>query len=113
MLDDGLPRPDLHGLGRAPDNALVTASVSPANCGRRIGVLIVAYNAVTTIAKVLERIPADVWENVEEVVVLDDASRDHTYQLAAGLKLLSGLAKLTLIKNDSNLGCGGHQKLGY
>ena len=30
MLDDGLPRPDVHGLGGAPDNALSTASVSPA-----------------------------------------------------------------------------------
>jgi len=113
MLDDGLPRPDLHGLGGTSGNASIAASVSPASCGKRIGILIVAYNAVTTIAKVLKRIPADVWENVEEVVVFDDASRDHTYELVAGLKLLSGQAKLTLIKNDSNLGYGGNQKLGY
>ena len=113
MLDDGLPRPDFHGLGGTSGNASIAASVSPASCGKRIGILIVAYNAVTTIAKVLKRIPADVWENVEEVVVFDDASRDHTYELVAGLKLLSGQAKLTLIKNDSNLGYGGNQKLGY
>ncbi|MFA6310830.1 MAG: bifunctional glycosyltransferase/class I SAM-dependent methyltransferase [Sterolibacterium sp.] len=87
--------------------------VSPNACGKRIGVLIVSYNAVTTIGKVLKRIPADVWDNVEEVVILDDASRDHTYELALGLKMLSGLEKLTVIKNDSNLGYGGNQKLGY
>jgi len=81
--------------------------------GKRIGILIVAYNAVTTIAQVLKRIPADVWKNVEEVVVFDDASRDHTYELVQGLKMLSGLQKLTVIKNQANLGYGGNQKLGY
>ena len=48
----------------------------PDRGGKRIGILIVAYNAVTTIGKVLKRIPPDVWNNVEEVVVFDDASRD-------------------------------------
>ena len=117
-------RPD-HGRGQAgapgvprvsaPPGASAAEAklVIPDNCGKRIGILIVAYNAVTTIAKVLKRIPADVWSNVEEVVVFDDASRDHTYELALGLKMLSGLDKLTVIKNDSNLGYGGNQKLGY
>jgi 2-polyprenyl-3-methyl-5-hydroxy-6-metoxy-1,4-benzoquinol methylase len=81
--------------------------------GKRVGILIVAYNAVSTIAKVLQRIPADVWAQVEEVVVFDDASRDHTYELALGLKMLSGLDKLTVIKNEKNLGYGGNQKAGY
>ena len=65
------------------------------------------------IARVLQRIPSDIWANVEEVVVFDDASRDHTYELVLGLKMLSGLEKLTVIKNDRNLGYGGNQKLGY
>lgn len=86
---------------------------NPDRAGRRIGILIVAYNAVTTIGKVLKRIPPDVWANVEEVVIFDDASRDHTYELALGLKMLSGLDKLTVIKNDVNRGYGGNQKLGY
>ena len=42
--------------------------------GKRIGILIVAYNAATTLAKVFRRIPDVVWQNVEEVVVFDDAS---------------------------------------
>ena len=86
---------------------------SPDCFGRKIGILIVAYNAVTTIAQVLKRIPGDVWDNVQEVVVFDDASRDHTYELVQGLKMLSGLQKLTVIKNQANLGYGGNQKLGY
>jgi glycosyltransferase involved in cell wall biosynthesis len=81
--------------------------------GKRIGVLIVAYNAVTTLARVLRRIPADVWANVEEVVVFDDASKDDTYELAVGYKATSGLDKLTILKNPKNLGYGGNQKLGY
>ena len=89
------------------------AGPDPDRHGKRIGILVVAYNAVTTIGKVLKRIPPDVWANVEEVVVFDDASRDHTYELALGLKMLAGLDKLTVIKNEKNLGYGGNQKLGY
>ena len=33
------------------------------NKGKRIGVFIVAYNAVTTLSKVLKRIPDEVWQN--------------------------------------------------
>lgn len=100
-------------VSERPLGSIASAEVKPDSRGKRIGILIVAYNAVTTIAKVLKRIPADVWENVEEVVIFDDASRDHTYELALGLKMLSALEKLTVIRNDSNLGYGGNQKLGY
>ena len=57
--------------------------------GKRIGILIVAYNAVTTLTKVLKRITPSVWENVEEIAVFDDASQDATYELAVGLKMLT------------------------
>ena len=39
---------------------------------KKIGVLIVAYNAVSTLAKVLDRIPADLREKIAEVFVFDD-----------------------------------------
>lgn len=81
--------------------------------GKRIGVLIVAYNAVTTLVKVLQRIPAQVWDNVAEVVVFDDASQDSTYELAVGYKELSANTKFHVIKNEKNLGYGGNQKAGY
>ncbi len=50
--------------------------VELAQCqGKRIGILIVTYNAVTTLTKVLKRITPSVWANVEEVnAVFDDAS---------------------------------------
>jgi 2-polyprenyl-3-methyl-5-hydroxy-6-metoxy-1,4-benzoquinol methylase len=108
----GQPKPAIRGEVIA-EYPMQSARVSPDNRGKRIGILIVAYNALSTIAKVLTRIPPDVWNSVEEVVVFDDASHDHTYELTWGLKLLSGLEKLSVIKNDSNRGYGGNQKLGY
>lgn len=83
------------------------------NHGKRIGILIVAYNAVTTLSQVLKRIPDPVWKNVEQVVVFDDASQDATYELAMGLKTLSGNVKLHVLKHEKNLGYGGNQKAGY
>jgi len=81
--------------------------------GKRIGILIVAYNAATTLAKVFRRIPAAVWENVEEVVVFDDASGDETFELAVGYKQLNPNAKLHVFKNEKNQGYGGNQIKGY
>jgi glycosyltransferase involved in cell wall biosynthesis len=83
------------------------------NYGRRIGILVVTYNAVTTLSKVLRRIPPEVWRNVEEVVVFDDASQDATYELAVGVKTLSENTKLQVLKHSRNLGYGGNQKAGY
>ena len=83
------------------------------SCGKRIGILIVAYNAVTTLTQVLKRITPEVWENVQEVVVFDDASQDSTYEVAVGYKLLSEITKLHVLKNVLNLGYGGNQKAGY
>ncbi len=88
--------------------------VELAQCqGKRIGILIVTYNAVTTLTKVLKRITPSVWANVEEVAVFDDASQDDTYELAMGLKALRALPKLTVLKHTRNLGYGGNQKAGY
>ena len=84
-----------------------------ANEGKRIGILIVTYNAVTTLTKVLKRITPNVWKNVEEVAVFDDASHDATYELAMGLKSLRQLTKLEVLSHPKNLGYGGNQKAGY
>ncbi len=95
----------------ALDTALPTQE--PVHHHQRVGILIVAYNAVTTLTKVLNRIPAKVWTDVEEVVVFDDASQDATYELGIGYKAVSGNTKLTVFKNQKNLGYGGNQKAGY
>jgi 2-polyprenyl-3-methyl-5-hydroxy-6-metoxy-1,4-benzoquinol methylase len=79
----------------------------------KIGILIVAYNAVTTLVSVLKRIPPEAWERVSEVVVFDDASSDFTYELAVGYKATAQIDKLTIIRNRKNLGYGGNQREGY
>lgn len=50
---------------------------------------------------------------MEEIAVFDDASQDSTYELAVGLKTMRDLPKLTLLRNEENLGYGGNQKAGY
>jgi glycosyltransferase involved in cell wall biosynthesis len=100
-------------LTKAPGSQTTPAAISADNYGKRIGILIVAYNAVTTLAKVFRRIPQEVWDNVEEVVVFDDSSQDDTYELALGYKEVSKIHHLNVYKNPQNLGYGGNQKLGY
>jgi glycosyltransferase involved in cell wall biosynthesis len=98
------PRPE---FAKFEDPALAPAK------GKRIGILIVTYNAISTLVPVLKRIPPKVWENVEEVVVFDDASQDATFELAMGLKAVCDLPKLHVLKHPKNLGYGGNQKAGY
>ncbi len=81
--------------------------------GKRIGIFIVAYNALTTLSTVLKRITPEVWGNVEQVVVFDDASQDATYELAVGIQAMTNLPKLRVLKHNKNLGYGGNQKAGY
>src|SRR3954454_11563808 len=81
--------------------------------GKRIGIFIVTYNAQTTLGTVLKRITPEVWRNVEQVVVFDDASQDATFELAVGIQALTNLPKLRVLKHAQNLGYGGNQKAGY
>ncbi|NJL55973.1 methyltransferase domain-containing protein [bacterium] len=113
MSEAGLPKNQMKPTLSTQKSTATLPSVQADNKGKRIGILIVAYNAVTTVAKVLKRIPLDVWENVEEVVVFDDASQDHTYELALGYKLSTKIKHLQIYKNKVNLGYGGNQKRGY
>jgi 2-polyprenyl-3-methyl-5-hydroxy-6-metoxy-1,4-benzoquinol methylase len=93
--------------------ALQNEAILAQNNGQRIGILIVTYNALTTLTKVLKRITPEVWKNVEEIAVFDDASEDATYELALGLKTLRGLPKLQVLRHRENLGYGGNQKAAY
>ena len=94
-------------------NTLEETSERADNRGKRIGIFIVAYNALTTLSTVLKRITPEVWRNVEQVVVFDDASQDATYELAVGIQAMTNLPKLRVLKHTRNLGYGGNQKAGY
>lgn len=79
----------------------------------RIAIFVVAYNAASTLRSVLDRIPGSVWEKVEEVFVFDDSSQDDTFLVGMGYKALHGKTKLSVYKNEKNLGYGGNQIRGY
>jgi glycosyltransferase involved in cell wall biosynthesis len=71
--------------------------------GRRIAVVLPAYNAETTLSRTVAEFDRDV---VDEVVLVDDASTDQTVALARELGL-------DPIRHERNLGYGGNQKTCY
>lgn len=75
--------------------------------------LVVAYNAVSTLAAVLDRIPQDFRPRVGQVLVFDDSSDDATYLVGLGYQSLDPQLPLTVIRHPCNLGYGGNQKAGY
>jgi glycosyltransferase involved in cell wall biosynthesis len=79
----------------------------------KIGILVVAYNAGSTLAKVLDRIPADFRPRIHEVLVGDDHSDDSTYLVGLGYRQITDDLPLTVVRHPSNLGYGGNQKWGY
>jgi glycosyltransferase involved in cell wall biosynthesis len=78
----------------------------------RVGVLVVAYNAASTLSGVLDRLPPRFRAQVVEVLVCDDASDDDTYHVGLDYMTKTDLP-LTVIRHPRNLGYGGNQKAGY
>jgi glycosyltransferase involved in cell wall biosynthesis len=72
--------------------------------GKKIIVVLPAYNAGKTLAQTIAEIPFDL---VDEFVVVDDASTDDTIAVASSLKVKN------LIRHDKNKGYGGNQKTCY
>jgi len=80
----------------------------------RLLVLIVAYNAESTLASVLDRIPEEVLSEFDcEVLVIDDASTDDTFDTGLAYRASRPHLPLTVLRNARNQGYGGNQKLGY
>jgi len=78
----------------------------------KIGILIVAYNAQDTLAKVLDRIPSVFATQIDSILVCDDASTDDTHNVGLRYQSKSSLP-LTIVRHQINLGYGGNQKTGY
>src|SRR5690606_431630 len=71
--------------------------------GKRVVVVMPAYNAALTLEQTCREIPLDL---VDEVLLTDDASDDHTVQVARKLGLRTFV-------HPSNRGYGGNQKTCY
>ncbi|MAG52837.1 MAG: glycosyltransferase/methyltransferase, partial [Nanoarchaeota archaeon] len=52
----------------------------------KVAIFIIAYKAVNTLNKVLDRIPKEIKERVEEIFIIDDHSKDNTYYAVLGYK---------------------------
>jgi len=81
--------------------------------GKRVLIFIVAYNAETTIEKVLSRIPASLHQDGVEVLIIDDSSRDETFLNGLRYQQAHSAFKITVLRTPENQGYGGNQKLGY
>ncbi len=80
----------------------------------KILIFIVAYNAEKTIESVLKRIPAEMQQYDTEVLIIDDASKDGTWECAEKFRRSGEFPfKLTVLVNPVNQGYGGNQKIGF
>ncbi len=79
----------------------------------KIGILIVAYNAESTLTDVLNRIPAKLAPDISAVLVCDDASHDRTHEMALDYQKSTSHLPLHIVRHPVNLGYGGNQKAGY
>jgi glycosyltransferase involved in cell wall biosynthesis len=71
--------------------------------GKKVCVILPAYNAAKTLAQTVAEIPHDL---VDDIILVDDASSDNTVDIAAGLGLF-------VVRHQKNLGYGGNQKTCY
>lgn len=71
--------------------------------GKRIVVVMPAYNAEQTLRQTYAEIPHDI---VDEVILVDDASQDHTVAVSRELGIKT-------VVHDRNRGYGGNQKTCY
>jgi len=72
--------------------------------GKKIVVVLPAYNAALTLKKTYEEIPFDI---VDDVVLVDDCSKDNTVEVARGVGIKH------VITHEKNKGYGGNQKTCY
>lgn len=79
----------------------------------RILCYIPAYNAAATIPSVLDRIPENMKERIDEILVVDNASEDNTHLVGIGYAHQKGLNKLKVHRSAVNGGYGGSQKVAY
>ena len=71
---------------------------------KKIVVVLPAYNAALTLEKTYQEIPFDI---VDEVILVDDDSKDNTFDLANKLGIKH------IIHHEENKGYGGNQKTCY
>lgn len=81
---------------------------------KRTLIFVVAYQAEQFIASVLERIKTQIkFQPQFEVLIIDDASKDRTHEVAEEFKRNNSDLAITNLVNPINQGYGGNQQIGY
>lgn len=119
MVDTTKP-PSNPGAGSPTSEPVALASESKSGPGGsgdhapRLLIFVIAYQAESTLRRVLERIPPTVFaEYACEVLVVDDASADRTYEIGHEFRSEHPEIGMTVLRNAYNQGYGGNQKVGY
>ncbi|MEO6701266.1 MAG: bifunctional glycosyltransferase/class I SAM-dependent methyltransferase [Jatrophihabitantaceae bacterium] len=99
--------------GKATLPASLTASDGPRIGDLKIGIVVVAYNAASTLADTLDRIPAALLPRIAEIIISDDASHDETFDHARRWGAQASTTLTTIVRHTKNLGYGGNQKAAY
>ena len=71
--------------------------------GKKIVVVMPAYNAEKTLRRTYDEIPKDI---VDDIILTDDSSKDRTVEVARTLNI-------KVFVHDENKGYGGNQKTCY
>jgi glycosyltransferase involved in cell wall biosynthesis len=80
----------------------------------RLLVFVIAYAAEKTLKSVLSRIPTKLFDDYDcRVLVVDDASKDRTFELGQEYSQEHPEVPLVVLRNEYNQGYGGNQKVGY
>ena len=79
----------------------------------KIGIVVVAYNASSTLTSTLDRIPEDFRHRIAEVIISDDASHDDTFQIGRQWAARRDTPSTYVVRHPKNLGYGGNQKAAY
>src|SRR6185503_11044158 len=81
---------------------------------QRLLIFVIAYYADSTLRWVLERIPRAIFDDFDcEVLVVDDASEDRTFEIGHEYQKSHPEIRMTVLRNEYNQGYGGNQKIGY
>jgi glycosyltransferase involved in cell wall biosynthesis len=75
---------------------------------------VIAYQAESTLTRVLDRIPRELFERFDcEILVVDDGSEDRTFEIGSDYRRSHPEIPLVVLRNAFNQGYGGNQKVGY
>ncbi|MCL5070199.1 MAG: glycosyltransferase family 2 protein [Actinobacteria bacterium] len=78
---------------------------------KKIFIVMPAYNAERTISVVMARIPAQIWKKINQLIIVNDGSKDSTIKLTKQLK--KKYSKIYLIDKSQNEGYAKAQKTAF